>query len=74
MRSILHERLRVLPLNEKYDLTMFFSTNNELNDFLKNDALNSQDVLISRTTCAIMRRLLSVFLHWLLAKVLIFKP
>jgi len=49
MRSILHERLRVLPLNEKYDLTTFFSTNNELNDFLKNDALNSQDVLISRT-------------------------
>jgi len=49
MRSILHERLRVLPLNEKYDLSMFFSTNNELNDFLKNDALNSQDVLISRT-------------------------
>lgn len=49
MRSILHERLRVLPLDEKYDLTMFFSTNNDLNDFLKNDALNSQDVLISRT-------------------------
>lgn len=40
---------RCYELNEKYDLTMFFSTNNELNDFLKNDALNSQDVLISRT-------------------------
>jgi len=49
MRSIIHENLRVLPLAEGYDLQKFRSVNNELNDFLRNDALNSQDRLISRT-------------------------
>jgi len=49
MRSNSHEGLRVLPLSEEYDLSRFCSTNAELNDFLNNDALTSQDVLISRT-------------------------
>jgi GNAT superfamily N-acetyltransferase len=49
MTSIPHEELRVLPLTRDYDLSTFRSTNDELNDFLIDDALISQDVLISRT-------------------------
>ena len=49
MRSVPHENLRVIPLTKEHDLFAFHSTNNELNDFLINDALNSQNFLISRT-------------------------
>ncbi len=49
MRSISYEDLRVLPLTREYGITAFHSTNDELNDFLINDALTSQDALISRT-------------------------
>lgn len=45
MRSNSQEGLRVLLLSEEYDLSRFCSTNAELNDFLKNDVLTSQDVL-----------------------------
>jgi GNAT superfamily N-acetyltransferase len=36
-------------LNEEYDLGLFCSSNEELNDFLKRDALKAQHDLISRT-------------------------
>jgi GNAT superfamily N-acetyltransferase len=49
MRSIPHENLRVVPLIKEADLSTFHSNNNELNDFLINDALTSQNFLISRT-------------------------
>ena len=49
MRSIPHENLRVIPLTEESSLFAFHSNNLELNDFLINDALNSQNLLISRT-------------------------
>jgi GNAT superfamily N-acetyltransferase len=49
MISIPHENLRVIPLTKESSLSAFHSNNNELNDFLKNDALTSQDFLISRT-------------------------
>ncbi len=49
MRSIPQENLRVIPLTEESSLFAFHSNNIELNDVLINDALNSQNILISRT-------------------------
>jgi GNAT superfamily N-acetyltransferase len=62
MISIHHEELRVVPLTKEYDLSTFSSTNDELNDFLINDALISQDVLISRTYLCYHRTALVGFL------------
>ena len=33
----------IVPLTKRYDVTSFTSTNDELNDFLINDALDDQD-------------------------------
>ena len=49
MRTIPQESLRVIPLIKDAVLSSFHSNNNELNDFLINDALASQNFLISRT-------------------------
>jgi GNAT superfamily N-acetyltransferase len=42
--------LIIVPLDENYDLSSFSCASSELNDFLKDDALNDQANLISRTS------------------------
>jgi GNAT superfamily N-acetyltransferase len=42
--------LHTIPLNKKHNLSSFSCLSGELNDFLKNDALNDQNNLISRTS------------------------
>ncbi|MHC1756209.1 MAG: GNAT family N-acetyltransferase [Methanosarcina sp.] len=42
--------LHTIPLNNNHNLSSFNCLSRELNDFLKNDALNDQKSLISRTS------------------------
>jgi GNAT superfamily N-acetyltransferase len=42
--------LHTIPLNKNHNLSSFSCLSKELNDFLKNDALNDQNNLISRTS------------------------
>lgn len=42
-------QLHIVPLDKCYDLSSFTSSNEDLNDFLHNDAISSQEDLISRT-------------------------
>jgi len=41
--------LRIVPLDKGYNRSSFTSSNEDLNDFLHNDAIRSQEDLISRT-------------------------
>lgn len=43
------DELRIVSYTERYDVSRFESTSNELNDFLKEDALKNQTELISTT-------------------------
>ena len=43
------DELRIVSYAERYDVSRFESTSNELNDFLKEDALKNQKELISTT-------------------------
>ncbi|MDD4651990.1 MAG: hypothetical protein PHQ34_07145 [Methanothrix sp.] len=49
MEKVIHTQLRIAGLREENDLASFCSNSDELNDFLKDDALNAQNDLISRT-------------------------
>lgn len=49
MTGIPHNELAVYHLTRRENLTSFDSGNKELNDFLKDDSLNSQNNLISQT-------------------------
>lgn len=49
MEGISHTQLRIASLREENDLAYFSSNSDELNDFLKSDALKAQNDLISRT-------------------------
>ncbi len=49
MADIAEEYLSILPLTNSSNLEDFCSTNEDLNDFLKNEALKSQENLLSRT-------------------------
>lgn len=49
MEGISHTQLRIASLREDNDLAYFSSNSDELNDFLKSDALKAQNDLISRT-------------------------
>ena len=49
MERIPHKELSIELLNARYDLAPFDSGDDELNDFLKNDALNEQRHLLSKT-------------------------
>ncbi len=48
--SIPGSELVIVPLNEHHSLLSFNCLNSELNDFLKNDALDDQNNLITRTS------------------------
>ena len=51
MNSIIPDsELHTVPLNKNHILSSFSCLSQELNDFLKNDALNDQNNLISRTS------------------------
>ncbi|WP_410509337.1 GNAT family N-acetyltransferase [Methanosarcina hadiensis] len=47
---ILDSELHTIPLNKTHNLSSFSCLSRELNEFLKNDALNDQNNLISRTS------------------------
>lgn len=49
MEQIPYAELRIVPLTKRYNLASFKSTNSDLNDFLKNDALRYQEDMASRT-------------------------
>lgn len=46
MPQIPYNELQLLPLDKKYDLSTFNSTNTDLNEFLKNYALENEDNLV----------------------------
>lgn len=51
MSSIIsNSELIIAPLDEDDDLSFFSSASSELNDFLKEDAFNDQEDLISKTS------------------------
>lgn len=43
------DELRIVSYAKRYDVSRFESTSNELNEFLKEDALKNQKELISTT-------------------------
>jgi hypothetical protein len=47
---ISNSELIIVPLDEDYDLFSFSCASSELNDFLKEDAFNDQEDLISKTS------------------------
>jgi len=49
MEQILYEELHIMPLAKRHILGSLDSTNSDLNDFLKNDALQYQEDMVSRT-------------------------
>jgi len=49
MEHIPEKELSIELLNARYNLAPFDSDDKELNDFLKNDALREQDMLLSKT-------------------------
>jgi len=49
MKKIPYGELQNVPLNKRHDLTSFESTNADLNDFLKNNALTDQEWMVSKT-------------------------
>lgn len=49
MPQIPHNELQLLSLHEGHVLSIFNSTNTELNDFLKNDALETQGDIVNKT-------------------------
>lgn len=55
------QELRIVPLAKGSDLSSFSSSNEDLNDFLKNDALKSQEDLISRTYICLWHERLAGF-------------
>ncbi len=61
MEGIPHTELRIMSSREEDDLASFGSTSDELNDFLKSDALTAQNDLISRTYLCFWRGALAGF-------------
>ncbi len=55
------QELLIVPLARDSDLSSFSSSNEDLNDFLKNDALRSQEDLISRTYLCLWHKSLAGF-------------
>lgn len=55
MADIAEENLQILPLTDSSHLETFSSTNEDLNDFLRNEAFRSQENLLSRTSLCFCR-------------------
>jgi hypothetical protein len=55
------QELCIIPLEKGHNLSSFSSSNEDLNDFLHNDASRSQDDLISRTYLCIWHSRLAGF-------------
>ena len=49
MEKIPYEELQNVPLAKRHNLVSFESANEDLNDFLKNDAITDQNWLVSKT-------------------------
>ncbi len=49
MPQISHNELQLLSLDERHSLSSFNSNNTELNNFLKNDALETQGDIVNKT-------------------------
>lgn len=47
--SILRDDVTIFPLSVRHNTDSFNCTNHDLNDFLKNDALENQEQMVSRT-------------------------
>lgn len=58
MPQIPYNELQLLPLDKKYDLSIFNSTNTDLNEFLKNDALENEDNLVNKTYLCFWQKLI----------------
>lgn len=53
----------IVPLTIRHDFTSFQSSDEDLNDFLKNDAKCDQDEMISRTyLCCLKNRIIGFFI------------
>lgn len=61
MADIADEDLQILPLTDSSQIETFNSTNEDLNDFLRNDALKSQENLLTRTFLCFYKGLLVGF-------------
>lgn len=55
------QELCIIPLEKSHILSSFTSSNEDLNDFLHNDALKSQEDLISRTYLCIWKSRIAGF-------------
>lgn len=55
------QELRIIPLEKGHNLSSFSSSNEDLNDFLHNDACKSQEDLISRTYLCIWQSRIAGF-------------
>ena len=53
--------LCIIPLEKGHNLSLFSSSNEDLNDFLHNDAIKSQEDLISRTYLCIWQSRIAGF-------------
>lgn len=49
MEQIPYGELQIVPLTKRHELTSFYSTNTDLNDFLKSDAIRGQENMASRS-------------------------
>jgi len=56
MEKIPYGELQNVPLTKRLNLTSFESTNADLNDFLKNDALVDQEWMVSKTYLCCLKK------------------
>jgi hypothetical protein len=53
MEKIPYGELKNVPLTKRHNLVSFKSVNADLNDFLKNEALTDQKLMVSKTILTI---------------------
>lgn len=60
--SILRDDVTIFPLSVRHNTDSFNCTNHDLNDFLKNDALENQEQMVSRTyVCSYKNQLVGFY-------------
>lgn len=62
MERIPYDKLRIDSLNKRYELNSFESTNTDLNDFLKSDALRDQDNMTSKSYLCYLDKIIAGYI------------
>lgn len=62
MKQIPYGEFQIVPLTERHELTSFYSTNADLNDFLKSDAIRDQENMTSRSFLCYWKKVIAGYI------------